>query len=199
MSKRNAILEAATHLFSRNGFDQTSMSALSKATGAAGGTIFHHFKNKEDLFLHILSNTQDTIVTAFDAHKSASAHKNGLEMVEGAVEFYLNFTLEKQDLFLMLHRHFPYQMAESNAQCREYLESIYDCLVGIFEQGVSLGLKDGSIGAVSPHNTAMLLFAMVDGVARLNTYRLYHTGALFSDLMASCRRLLRVDVEASNQ
>ncbi len=196
MSKRNAILEAATHLFSRNGFDQTSMSALSKATGAAGGTIFHHFKNKEDLFINILSNTQDTIISAFDAHKKDSVHKNGLEMVEGAVEFYLTFTLEKQDLFLMLHRHFPYQMAESNKRCRETLESIYECLIGMFEQGVSLGIKDGSIKVASAHKTAMLLFAMVDGVARLNTYRLYQTGALYSDLMASCRRLLQVSWES---
>ena len=195
MSKRNAILEAATRLFARNGFNQTSMSALSKETGAAGGTIFHHFKNKEDIFLNILSDTQDTVLSAFDAHKAASVHKNGMEMVEGAVEFYLNFTLEKQDLFLMLHRHFPYQMAESNDQCRKTLESIYDCLVEIFQQGVELGMKDGSIRVASAHNTAMLLFAMVDGVARLNTYRLYHTGALYTDLVASCRRMLGVKAE----
>ncbi|MCG8688504.1 MAG: TetR/AcrR family transcriptional regulator [Desulfobacterales bacterium] len=199
MSKRNAILETATLLFARSGFDQTSMSALSKATGVAGSTIFHHFKNKEDLFINILSNTQNTIISAFDAHQQDSAHKNGLEMVEGAVEFYLTFTLEKQDLFLMLHRHFPYQMAETNKQCHESLEAIYECLVGLFEQGVSLGIKDGSIQVASAHNTAMLLFAMVDGVARLNTYRLYQTGALYSDLIASCRRLLQVDLEASNQ
>lgn len=196
MSKRNAILEAATRLFARNGFNQTSMSALSKATGAAGGTIFHHFKNKEDIFITILSDTRETIESAFEAHKSASTHQNGLAMVEGAVEFYLTFTLEKQDLFLMLHRHFAYQMAESNEQCRETLESIYECLVGIFEEGVAQGNTDGSIRVASAHNTAMLLFAMVDGVARLNTYRLYHTGALYQDLMDSCRRLLGVETEA---
>ena len=191
MSKRNAILEAATHLFSKNGFNQTSMSDLSKATGAAGGTIFHHFKNKEDLFINILVETRDTIICAFDSHKKEAVHKNGLEMVEGAVEFYLNFTLERQELFLMLHRHFPYQMAETNDRCRQCLESIYDCLVGIFEQGVTTGITDGSIHVESAHNTGMLLFAMVDGVARLNTYKLYHTGALYQDLIASCRRLLK--------
>ena len=51
MSKRNAILAAATRLFSHNGFQGTAMAELSTVTGAATGTIFHHFKNKEDLFL----------------------------------------------------------------------------------------------------------------------------------------------------
>ena len=51
MSKRNAILAAATRLFSQNGFKGTAMAELSAITGAATGTIFHHFKNKEDLLV----------------------------------------------------------------------------------------------------------------------------------------------------
>jgi TetR/AcrR family fatty acid metabolism transcriptional regulator len=73
MSKRNAILAAATRLFSRKGFKGTSMAELSKATGAAGGTIFHHFKNKEDLFLNMLENVKATILTEFDRITSGSS------------------------------------------------------------------------------------------------------------------------------
>ena len=190
MSKLNAILEAATHLFSKNGFKQTSMAELSRVTGAARGTIFHHFKNKEDLFLNILKNTQESITSAFNEHKGRSSSKTGMELVESAVYFYLNLALEKQDQFLMLHRHFPYQMAETNETCRQHLEAIYECLVGIFEEGVAAGIKDGTIQSRSAHNTALLLFAMVDGVARLNTYKLYQTGSLFPDLMEACRQML---------
>jgi hypothetical protein len=38
--------------------------------------------------------------------------------------------------------------------------------------------------------TAMVLFAMVDGIVRLNTYRIYDAGTLYDDLMTACRRLL---------
>lgn len=190
MSKLNAILEAATLLFSRNGFKQTSMAELSEVTGAARGTIFHHFKNKEDLFIKVLHKIQKSIITAFNEQQKKNKYTNGLEMVEAAVEFYLNLTIEKEDQFLMLHRHFPYQIAESNPKCRDYLESIYNCLVDIFENAINQGIKDGSIKVSSSQHTAMLLFAMVDGVARLNTYRLYHTGSLYNDLIISCRNLL---------
>ncbi|MCP4024680.1 MAG: TetR/AcrR family transcriptional regulator [Desulfobacteraceae bacterium] len=190
MSKRNAILEAGTRLFSRNGFKQTSMAELSRATGAAGGTIFHHFKNKEDLFLNILKDVQVSILSSFSEHKKKTDYINGMEMVEGAVAFYLHIAGDKEDQFLLLHRHFPYQIAETNAACRGYLESIYNCLVGIFEEGISRGIKDGSIRNQTSHNTAMILFAMVDGVARLHTYNLYHAGSLYQDLIASCQSLL---------
>jgi hypothetical protein len=36
----------------------------------------------------------------------------------------------------------------------------------------------------------MVLFAMVDGIVRLNTYRVYDAGTLYNSLMAACRRLL---------
>lgn len=190
MSKRNAILETATRLFSRNGFKETSMAELSRTTGAAGGTIFHHFKNKEDLFLNILKDVQDTILSAFRQHKETARYENGLEMVEGVVTFYLHLTGVLEDQFLLLHRHYPYQMAETNTVCRSYLESVYNCLLDIFEEGISIGIEDGSVKVESPRNTAMVLFAMVDGVVRLNTYNLYHAGSLYHDLMASCRNIL---------
>jgi hypothetical protein len=39
----------------------------------------------------------------------------------------------------------------------------------------------------------MVLFAMVDGIVRLNTYRVYDAGALYDSLMVACRRLLTGD------
>ncbi|MCD4677395.1 MAG: TetR/AcrR family transcriptional regulator [Desulfobacula sp.] len=190
MSKKNAILAAATHLFSRNGFKETSMSELTRITGAAGGTIFHHFKNKEDLFLNILKNVQGTILSAFREHKETAGYKNGIEMVEGVITFYLDLAGVIEDQFLLLHRHYPYQMAETNTVCRSYLESVHNGLLDIFEEGISIGIEDGSVKVKSPRNTAMVLFAMVDGVVRLNTYNLYHAGSLYNDLMTSCRKIL---------
>ena len=103
---------------------------------------------------------------------------------------YLNLAGVIEDQFLLLHRHYPYQMAETNLVCRSYLESVYNCLLTIFEEGIAIGMKDGSVRVTSPVNTAMVLFAMVDGIVRLNTYNLYDAGALYTDLMKSCRTIL---------
>jgi TetR/AcrR family fatty acid metabolism transcriptional regulator len=188
---------AATELFSQKGYEGASMSELSRRTGAAGGTIFHHFKNKEDLFLHILSDIKETVVSAFENYLQEGDYSNGLELVEGAVSRYLELSGTMSAQFLLLHRHFPYKMAETNRICREYLESIYDCLLDIFEKGIIAGQKDGSIGSVPTRQSAMILFSMVDGIARLNTYSIYNAGALYGDLMRSCKKLL--EAERPNQ
>jgi len=190
MSKRNAILASATRLFSRNGFQGTAMAELSTITGAATGTIFHHFKNKEDLFLQVLNDVKESILDQFDKHRQTCRDRKGLARVEGVIAFYLQLAGIMEDQFLILHRHYPYQMAETSPVCRSYLESIYTCLLDIFEEGIQKGLQDGSVAVDSPRKTAMVLFAMVDGIVRLNTYRVYDAGTLYDNLMIACRRML---------
>ena len=50
--------------------------------------------------------------------------------------------------------------------------------------------QNGSVNVKSPRNSAMIIFALVDGVVRLNTYKLYQAGSLYNDLMTSCRNIL---------
>ncbi|MVX64266.1 TetR family transcriptional regulator [Clostridium chromiireducens] len=52
-SKR-IILDSAKELFINNGYNKTTTADLCKATNMSQGNIYHHFKNKEEIFLHIL-------------------------------------------------------------------------------------------------------------------------------------------------
>jgi AcrR family transcriptional regulator len=47
--KRNAILNAATHLFAERGLTAAPTSEISKQAGVAEGTLFTYFKTKDDL------------------------------------------------------------------------------------------------------------------------------------------------------
>ena len=47
--KRNAILDAATHLFAERGLTAAPTSEISKQAGVAEGTLFTYFKTKDDL------------------------------------------------------------------------------------------------------------------------------------------------------
>lgn len=47
--RRNEILDAADELFGQKGFDGTSTNDLLEKVGIARGTLYHHFKSKEDI------------------------------------------------------------------------------------------------------------------------------------------------------
>jgi AcrR family transcriptional regulator len=190
MSRKEAILNTAAHLFAEKGFGSTSMGELSKITGVAQGTIFYHFKNKEALFLSILESLKDEIIGQFDNHFSNITFKNGLEMIEGAISFFLELAGSMEDRFLLLHRHDAYEIAKENPDFRHHLEAIYTCLVDFFERAIRLGQEDGSIEEFPARKNALLILSMVDGLVRFNTYKLYHGGALYEEVIASCRRML---------
>jgi len=51
--KKQAIIQAAIEVFSRNGFQNSTISQIAQKAGIAEGTIYQYFKNKEDLFFSI--------------------------------------------------------------------------------------------------------------------------------------------------
>jgi AcrR family transcriptional regulator len=193
MSKKDEILKAATWLFANKGFKETSMSEVAAMTGTAGSNIFYHYKTKEEIFLAILKSTKEQLLLEFERFIQEHQIVNGLTMLESTIEFYLTLAGNRRELFMLLHHRFPYELAVVNPTCREHLESIYTCFVDLFEKAILLGQSDGSILPVSARKNALLTFAMVDGVVKFNTYNLYEAGALFEELVQSCRRMLQAN------
>lgn len=190
MSKKNRILHHATALFARKGFKETAMAEVSELSGVASATIFYHFASKEELLLAILKQVKEAIIQKFERYQHDHRFENGYEAVKGTISYYLGLAAEMEDEFLLLHRHFLYQLAEVNPICRNHLEEIYNCLVDIIETGIANGIEDGSIKAVEAHKTALILFSAVDGMVRFNTYGLYDAGALYHELLECCDRIL---------
>ena len=53
-SGEQAILNAAEVLFAQKGFDAVSMSAIAKLANTSKPNIYHHFKNKNELYLAVM-------------------------------------------------------------------------------------------------------------------------------------------------
>lgn len=188
--KKQAILRAATILFGEKGFKDTSVAEIAQITGAAEGTIFYHFKNKTELFLAVLEGVKSGILREFDEYISGRYFDHGLEMVEEVIAFYLYLAGHREEWFLLLNRHYPYELSRVNAECRGYLEAIYSTLVDLFEGAILKGQGDGSIEKMPSRKIALLLYAMVHGLVWLKFHDLYDTGTLYQELLVVCRKLL---------
>ncbi len=190
LSKKESILQAATLLFSKNGFRHTSVQEIANITGVAEGTIFYHFKSKDGLFLAILNNLKGDVIEQVTTFFSGREFDNGLQMVEAAVSFYIHLEGVLKHRFLLLHRYDAYEFARVNAECRGHLEAIYEQFVEMFERGILLGHEDGSVREMPARKNALIIYSMVDGLVRLDTYGLYDAGPLFDELVRACRRML---------
>lgn len=51
---REAILDTATDLFMKNGYQGTTTREISKILSVTQPAIYHHFKTKEQLYIEVL-------------------------------------------------------------------------------------------------------------------------------------------------
>jgi AcrR family transcriptional regulator len=190
MSKKPEILKAATHLFATRGFKETSTAEMASLIGAAESTIFYHYRTKEEVLLAVLKKIREELLLEFESHRNGRQFPNGLALLEDTISFYFRLSGSLPEPFLLLHHRFPYELATVNPVCREHLEAIYNCFVDLFENAIRAGQSDGSIVRNSARKSAMIVFAMIDGLVRFNTYQLYDAGTLYDELLESCRRML---------
>jgi len=191
MTRKETILHVATQLFSEKGYRNTSIAELAKLTDVAEGAIFYHFKTKEGLFLAILENIRQTLISEFEGFFREKSFESGLEMLEGSIFFYLYLVGTREELFLILHRYDAYELAQVNPVFRKNFSAIYNFILDTIEKAILRGKKDGSIHDLPAGKTAFIVFAMVDGIARLKTFNLYDSSALFEQMIAGCRRMLQ--------
>lgn len=63
--RKNEILDTAGILFTEKGYDNTSVTDIMNAVGIAKGTLYHHFKSKEDIMDALIKRqTADILVSA---------------------------------------------------------------------------------------------------------------------------------------
>ena len=71
-SGEQAILEAAEVLFAQKGFDAVSMSAIATLANTSKPNIYHHFTNKEDLYLAVMKTAVRRTSALLDALEDAT-------------------------------------------------------------------------------------------------------------------------------
>lgn len=56
-SARGKLLQTAAHLFRNKGYERTTVRDLASAVGIQSGSIFHHFKSKDEILRAVMEET----------------------------------------------------------------------------------------------------------------------------------------------
>jgi TetR/AcrR family transcriptional regulator, repressor for uid operon len=123
---REKIIKAAIDAFSKNGFDRTRMDDVAKTADLSKGTIYLHFKSKEDLFYAICENN---LAEAKQQISIMFAKKE--DLVSQIERFYEVFRKKKT----ANERVFFETIAES-ARNAELRKALYKQRLNIFETAV---------------------------------------------------------------
>ncbi len=78
-ARRHEILGAARGCFARFGYEGATVRRLEEATGLSRGAIFHHFRDKESLFLAVAEDDAAAMVETVGRHGLVQVMRDLLE------------------------------------------------------------------------------------------------------------------------
>jgi AcrR family transcriptional regulator len=89
---RTALLEAARELFSDPGYAAVSTEEIVQAAGVTRGALYHHFRDKRDLFAAVVEQVEQEVVER--VAEAALGAGDPWEQQLGAIGAYLDVCLE---------------------------------------------------------------------------------------------------------
>jgi AcrR family transcriptional regulator len=138
ISLREQILVTAKSLFIQHGYHGLAMRQISEAVGVSKAALYYHFKDKEELFIAILSSNLNEIERAIDLIQSRQISCS--EQIVLFVEYVLNQPAEERAIIRLGSQ----EMAQLSAITRQKFNKTYhDQFTGklqnIFQDGVAKG------------------------------------------------------------
>lgn len=138
--RKHEILDAATRLFTEKGFDHTSTNDILDAVGIAKGTLYHHFKSKEDIMDALIERQTAGILLA--AEKIAADISIPVEerMIRTILALHVEETEQAGGGEMIRHLHKPQNALMQQKTKRIIMQRVPAILAGIVKDGISQGL-----------------------------------------------------------
>ena len=135
--RREEILDAAEKLFAAKGFDNTSTGDILDAVGIARGTLYYHFKSKEDILDGVIQRITDKLMR--DA--SEIVRQKELPVLERLTKAIMSLNVESKigyEIMEQVHR--PQNALMHQKMQATLLAGINPILAELVEEGVQQGI-----------------------------------------------------------
>ncbi|CAH8768097.1 TetR/AcrR family transcriptional regulator [Paenibacillus dendritiformis] len=136
--RRNEILDAADELFGQKGFDGTSTNDILEKVGIARGTLYHHFKSKEDIMDALIERYS---VRLLGAAQEIAADKS-IPVVDRIIRVVmaLNISGGSSSKEIMEHIHKPQNALMHQKIQRVIINGVPPILTEIIREGIEQGM-----------------------------------------------------------
>ena len=135
--RRNEILDVAEHLFMKKGFDGTSTNDILQAVGIARGTLYYHFKSKEDIMDALIDRKSENLLKK----ARISADDRAISVHERLISVIMAIKLnETDDNEFMEHIHKPQNALMHQKIQKTMISGITPILTDVVQDGIQQGL-----------------------------------------------------------
>lgn len=147
------VLKAALELFSRQGYGATTMRQISEKAGTSLGNVYHHFKNKEEIFATLLNRYFQVLLDPnlrLNQVFARAAFPEDLEEMAAAIEEVVDrFGREIMLIYIDV-------IEFSGKHVRWFYETMAERFHRIYDEPLKKRKERGELGEVDPVFAVML-------------------------------------------
>jgi len=154
--RRAQILAAALACFSEKGYHAATMDDLVRASGLSKGSLYWHFRGKQDVFLAVFDRFAAEIFAAWDA--AAAEVEDALELLRRFGEIAIE-GVGSQGVLLRAWAEFF-----SHPEARERLAGVYRRSRETLAATLRRGIAQGEIRELPVEGMAAALTALIEGL-----------------------------------
>jgi len=147
------ILNAARRRFETFGYRRTSVAEIARDAGIAVGTVYRYFKSKEEIFLQVVRDLNDTWITR--AREAMSQPGTPIERLARLGPISMEYNQENKLLNALLNR-------DPEIVYAPLMDQIADDLlrqnVSLMAEVIQEGVESGNMRPMDPERAAFVIF-----------------------------------------
>ena len=179
LATRDRILEAALDVFARKGYHRAIVDDIVRASGTSKGAVYHHFPNKEAVFLALVDDFAARLAAA--VAEAVAGRQGALPRVESALTAAMATFADNERLARLI----VLEAVSLGATYQAKRAEVADRFAALIQRYLDEAVSDGSI---APLDTRVATLAWLGAVNEIVTQWLH--GAV-PDLRATISPLTR--------
>jgi len=156
----NHLLDAATHLFSKTGYDATGVAEICQAAGVSKGAFYHHFPTKQAVFMELLNTYLNGIESGFNLMRQET--RNVPQVILQMAEL-VGSLFQTADIHLPIFLEF-WTQANHDPHIWEAAIAPYRRYQSYFADMIQEGIDEGSLQPVDAQLAARVLVSLAIGM-----------------------------------
>jgi AcrR family transcriptional regulator len=137
-SPRGKLLQEAARLFRRKGYERTTVRDLANAVGIQSGSIFHHFKSKEEILRSVMEETviYNTALLRAALDEASDLRERVLALIRGELQSIMGGTGEAMAVLVYEWRSLSEEGKAQVLALRDQYEQVW---LGVLEEARAAG------------------------------------------------------------
>ena len=185
MKKREAIMQAATVLFSTLGFDATTTLEIANVAAVTEPLLYYYWNGKDELFTHCLELAFNQYFSRLDELPKHTPTE--FQKIANIIDLHFQIVDDLPEQIRLIVNSYPSKLNDPNEICLKNIKKARQLAIDYFCGSLKAGIMNGEFRKVPVSATANILVALLNGLLRQKVYKFEQTDGVKDATIDFCK------------